>query len=174
MCCNCQKTQNTITMDNILLAGRWIIQSTNYSLLLHCKSRNQFVDQVEWVYVQDSKFYLESIKRYLNKQDELSNISLYRLKSGSGRLHTVHYIACVYIGLKLKMLIKLDQDLIPLNQFIVQSQSSNCLTIMSRKNTMVIVEKIYFLNRNLKVIKSTIQNPDKYIGTTFSSEIRIS
>lgn len=165
-------------MNDVLLAnrliGRWIVQSANYSLLLHPDSKNLFVNQVEWTNIKNSKLYLESIRGCLNKQGKLSKISVYCVKSTSSQLHSTHYVACVYRGPRLKLLIKLNQDLVFLNQFIVQSQSFNCLTVMSCCNCMVIVEKIYFINRNLKVIKSTIQKSSKYIGTSFSSEIRIS
>lgn len=165
-------------MENILLTdrliGRWIVQSGNYSLLLHPDSKNLFIDQVQWANAKNSKLNLESIEHYLNRRAESSSTSVYCVNSSSSQLNRVHYIACIYKDLQIKTLIKLDQDLIFLNQFIVQSQSSDCLTIMSCNNDIVIVEKIYFLSHNLKVIKSTIQNSSKYIGTSFSSEIRIS
>ncbi len=158
----------------VSLAGQWIVQSANYSLLACPDYTNLFVNQVQWTYIKKHKPCLESVKQYLNEEYELSNISTYCIESTNRQIHSVHYIVFVYRGSRIKLLIKLDQNFAFLNQFVVQSQSCNYLTIMSSNNDITTVEKIHFLNCNLKVIKSTIHKSNKYIGSSFSSEIRIS
>lgn len=164
-------------MNNVFsavnLTGQWIVQSANYSLLMHPDYKSLFVNQIQWKYIKKHKPCLKSIKRHLN-EEHADNISVYSIKPRYGKMYNAYYVVFIYQGSSIKSLIKLDQNFAFLNQFMIQSQSCNYLTIKSFKNGIFIVEKIYFLNRNLKLIKSTIQKSNKYAGTSFSSEIRIS
>ncbi len=156
------------------LAGQWIVQSTSYSLLKHA-DKNIFINQMRWTRIKDCSPYLKCIAQNLEKQDILTSVYLYyiELKNNNG-IDCSHYIALVYERSRPKLVIKFSRDFVFLNKFIVQSQSNNSLTIMSYDNNIKIVERIYFLNRNLKVVKSTIQKYSTCVGTCFSSEIRIS
>lgn len=153
------------------LAGQWIVQSTNYHLLKNLKYHDLLFNQVQWERVVDYKPYLNKLKKYSSN----NSIDIYRIKSKSNDAgYIIYYIACMYQGSKLSSIIKLDHDFVFLNQFRVQNQSKDHLTIESLKGDISIVEKIYFLNCNLRVIKSTIQRCNKCIGASFSSEIKIS
>jgi len=46
--------------------------------------------------------------------------------------------------------------------------------MVSIRENITITEKIYFLNSNLKVIKTIVKKDKKDIAISFSSEIRIS
>jgi hypothetical protein len=110
----------------------------------------------------------------LNMQYDIKHVDLYRIESKTSQdLCSVHYVILAHEGAKLSSIIKLDQDFVLLNRFTAHYESSNQLIITSSSNNINIVEKIYFLNQNLKVIKSTVKRSNEYIGTSFSSEIRI-
>lgn len=154
------------------LAGQWIIQSANYSLLKCFESRDLLFNQVQWLQMSSYEPQPEQIRQYCDNDDSMD---IYRIKSkNSNGAHTISYILLLRQGPKLSSIVKLDQNFVFLNHSIVQSQSKDQLTIMSSKGSVSIVEKIYFLNSNFKVVKSTIQKCNKCIGTSFSSEIRIS
>lgn len=157
------------------LKGQWIVQSINYPSLESSNYKSAFVDQIEWIYIKDLKHYWKFIMQYLEKQDELSEVDLYHIlsqSSSSGPCKT-YYVALIYAGSRLKSLIKLDEGFALLNRFTVKNQSRKQLTIASNTPSITVVEKIYFLNRNLKVIKSTIREGNACKGVSFSSEIRI-
>lgn len=153
------------------LAGRWIVQTTNYSLLKNFESRALLCNQVHWTHVHEHEPYLSKIKKYGSS----NSVDMYCIKSrNSNEMDIISYIILLYQGPELSSIIKLDQNFALLNQFLVQDQSEDQLTIVSLEGSVSIVEKICFLNCNLKVIKSTIQRFNKCIGASFSSEIRIS
>lgn len=153
------------------LAGQWIVQSTNYSLTKNLKYQDLLLNQVQWEHIDGYKVYRNQLKKYFSN----NTVDTYRIKSKKNNgVDVISYIVLVHQGSKLNSIIKLDHDFALLNQFMVQNQSEHHLTIMSLKGNISIVEKIYFLNCNLKVIKSTIQRFNKCIGASFSSEIRIS
>jgi hypothetical protein len=154
------------------LAGQWIIQSANYSLLKRLESRDLLLNQVQWLQMPNYAQHLEQIKQYYDNNKSVS-ICRIRSKNNNGT-HTIIHILLLHQGPQLSSIVKLDENFAFLNQSIVQSQSEDQLTIMSSKGNISIVEKIYFLNCNFKVVKSTIQRCNKCIGTSFSSEIRIS
>lgn len=156
------------------LTGRWIVQSANYSLLRSTDCTKLFLSQIQWIYLEDCSLYFKSVIDDLNIQCNIKHIDLYRIESKTSQdLYSVHYIMLAHEGAELSSIIKLDQDFVVLNRFTAHYESSNQLIVTSSSNNMNIVEKIYFLNQNLKVIKSTVKRYNSYIGTSFSSEIRI-
>lgn len=152
------------------LTGRWIVQSTNYSV-----SANTLINQVECINIKDCSSYFKSTIDNLEKYEkELSGINLYCMQFKDRHdSNSQYYILLIYQASTLKLVMKFNHSFVFLSKFIVQSQSRNCLTIISCDKNIEVIEKIYFLSRNLKIIKSTIQQDNSYIGTSFSSEIRI-
>lgn len=154
------------------LTGQWIIQTANYSLLKRHESRDLLCNQVQWLQMSSYAQHLKQIKQYCDNNDRLN---MYCVKSkDSNSAYSTSHILLLHQGPQLRSIVKLDQNFVFLNQSIVQNQSRDQLTIMSLKGNISVVEKIYFLNCNFKVVKSTIQRCNKCIGTSFSSEIRIS
>lgn len=156
------------------LTGQWIIQSTNCSLPNHSIAKNTLINKVKWTNIKHYSSYLKSVTENLKKHKKLSSAKLYCIESKNNSASSnKHYILLIYQASTLKSIIKLSHSLSILNKFVVRSQSYNHLTIVSCDKNIETREKIYFLNRNLKVIKSTIRKHNKYIGAAFSSEIRI-
>lgn len=159
------------------LEGQWIVQSANYSLLQYANSKDLLLNEVQWFRIYDYKPYLGQISQHLPEESRLNSIDmhLYCVKSKRNKVvRVVGYIILLYRGVQISFMIKLDQNFVFLHRFVIRGQSEDRLTIVSPKDSLYIVEKIYFLNRNLKVIRSTVHSFDQCIGTSFSSEIRIS
>lgn len=156
------------------LTGKWITQNTGYSLIRYSEHIDTSTDQVSWTYVKNPSPCLKSAILHLKQSNKLSEIDLYHIRSKNNRsIYSEYYVLSAYQASELRLLIKLSSDFVFLNKFIVQSYSQKQLTISSYDKNIEIIEKIYFLNRNLKVIKSTIRKHDSCIGISFSSEIRI-
>ena len=158
------------------LKSQWIIQSINYSLLPHAKYNNLFLDQAKWLYVHDYRLYLDQIKQYIETEEKLEDcsINLYYVNFSNKKTYLSHYVIFLSQGSALKLLIKFDHNFDLLGQFRVERDSKNHLVIVLQNSDISIVEKIHFLNSNLRVVKSTFYADNNYIGTSFSSEIRIS
>lgn len=156
------------------LMGRWVVQSTNCSSRACFNHTKILINQVSWTYMKTSSYYLKFIMLHLKQQNEVSKIDLCCMESIKNHSnHEKHYVSLIYEGPQLKFLIKFSHDFNFLNKFVVHNCSENQLTIVSYNEDIKIIEKIYFLSCNLKVIKSTILKNNSCVGTSFSSEIRI-
>ena len=159
------------------LTGNWTVQSMNSSSVLNrSQHKNQFIDRVEWTYVKDSRLSLNLLLKNVRAYYPLLNSAeLYLVKSkDSNNASSKHYILLAYHLSELKLLIKLSDNFTVLDRFFAQGKSSNYLMLRSCDQGVDVIEKIYFLNRNLKVIKSTIRKKNRLLGISFSSEIRTS
>ena len=158
------------------LESQWIVQSINYSLLPYAKYSNLFLNQAKWLHVHDYRRYLDQIKQYIETEEKLEDysIDLYYVKFSNKDIYLSYYAIFFSQGSVLKFLIKFDHNFDFLAKFKVERDSRNHLIIMLQNSRISIVEKIHFLNSNLRAVKSTFYVDNKYIGTSFSSEIRIS
>ena len=156
------------------LAGQWVVQSAYGRLLESFEPNSLFVNQIKWTPVDNSNSCLENIRRCTKKKINLNSVNIYLVESSASEKYSnKNYIVFISQQSKLELIMKFDQNFRLLSKFIVQNQSSNSLTCVSPSKHFVIIEKVYFLNHNLKISKSTIQLSRAYTGTAFSSEIRI-
>ena len=158
------------------MTGRWIAQSSNYFSFYNQDSFScTFTNQVEWTYLFDHDKYIDIIKKNIQAPNIQNYLSLYRIK-----LISKEYSNRIYYAVLLKSkanqtcLLKFNEELTLINNFFIQDYSKNNFCLVSHVKDLRIIEKIYFLNDNVKVIKSIIRKNNKYIATSFSSEIKIS
>lgn len=152
------------------MTGTWITQSTYYSLLNIRGISCNFVNKIDWLYLKNHIKYLKSLS---NKNQK--NIYLYYVQLNNHRKKNTNYYLTLQIDKFNKVsLFKFDTSLRLVNQFFIHEIAENYLCLLAYVNSYEVLQKIYFLNQNVKLIKVTIKRQDCYIGTSFTSEIRIS
>lgn len=160
---------------NEQIAGNWIVQSTNYS----SKKNSDFIEiltnQVRYTNLINTNFYLKLLSHNSNLNSSYKKIEIYCIKY-KNKNHSVkkQYLLIFHDKYDKIVLFKFNNKFEYLNKFTVSTWSKNYLSIISKKNNITIIEKIYFLNNNLKVIKTIVKKHEKNIAVAFSSEIRIS
>lgn len=157
------------------MTGRWVAQSTNYSLMDNYTLFNTFRNQVTWTYIKNHEKYMNFLLPKLQIEYIIDRIDLYSITFKDNNYSQRKY----YVGLlKQKSnqfhLLKFNDKFDVINKFIIQDYSRNYLSLISYINNITVLQKIYFLNNNVKVIKSIAKKYNQYMGTYFSSEIRIS
>lgn len=160
------------------IIGHWITQTTKYKLLNSNTSEiSTFINQIKWTNLSDNNFYADIIKKNVKVEYIGYSLFIYKLNFSDYQSHNqIYYIAFSENHFKKMYLLKFNENFTVTNWFIIKKCTANylCLTSENRNNTITITQKIYFLNANVKLIKSVIKNKNKYIATTFSSEIKIS
>lgn len=157
------------------IEGNWIIQSTTYSLL-----KNKILtssNQINWKTVKN-KENISLIKLLLKNIIEkycISNSSIYILESiNKKRLEKFYKFFLYNQELEKGYLLKLDNsgNILSKSEFVYKS--SQYLRINHNRDGFYVIEDIYFINPNLKIVKSIIKKNKQCIGISFSSEIKIS
>lgn len=157
------------------MIGNWIVQSTNYSLINSNTPSCDFVNRIRWLNVKNPIQYLDSFAKE-NQIDLSSNdIHLYHIQLNDNIYQNEDYYILLMIDqFNQVYLLKFDLSLKLINKFLIEEITENYLCVLTYVNTFQVLHKIYFLNRHVKLIKVTIKNQQNYIGTSFTSEIRIS
>jgi len=163
------------SLFNEQMTGNWIVQSTNYS----SKKNSDFIEiltnKVKYTNLINTDFYLKLLSNdlninYLNKKIEIYCIEFQAKNNEINK----QYLLVLNDNNNQTIFLKFNDKFEYLNKFKVQIASKKYLSIVSENKNMKIIEKIYFLNSNLKVIKTIIKKHEKDIAISFSSEIRIS
>lgn len=157
------------------MTGTWITQSTYYSSLNISETSRNFVNRVEWLYLKNNIEYLKLISKENQVNLLQENLYLYHIKLNNNRKKNGDY----YLTLKIDQfnkayLLKFDTSFNLINQFFIKEITENYLCLLAYVNNYEVLQKIYFLNQNVKLIKVTIKRQHYSIGTSFTSEIRIS
>ena len=157
------------------MTGNWIVQSTNYSLLNYYKSTDTFINKVKWHNINSNNNDINNLLFHFNRDYTLHNASLYDVEYiKNGISQRVYYILIYNIKSNPSYILKFNSKFDLINKFTIKDVHENYLFTISKVQNITIVEKIYFLHQNLKVIKSIIKKNNQCIGLSFSSEIRIS
>ena len=156
------------------MIGEWIIQSTNYPLLEINHTSCNFVNKVKWHYLKDNKKYLKIFFKHnqtnlLQKKSQLYSIQLV----SSHKNNNNYYLALVTDRLNQSFLLKFDGAFNIINTFFIEKIDKNFLYLSAYINKFKVLQKIYFLNNNVKLIKVIIKKGSFCIGTFFTSEIRV-
>ena len=158
------------------MSGLWISQSTSYSMLQK-KNRdfNTFTNKIEWVDLSNDIKYLNWIKKNIVEEYSQNLISLCKVSfSNTQSNYKRYYVLLLKDKLNQIYLIKLNQDLNLINKFTIQIFNYDHIVLISEINNSTLIEKIYFLNDKVKLVKSIIKKQRKCLATYFSSEIKIS
>ena len=157
------------------MTGKWIIQSTNYSLSNMDETSCNFVNRMKWYHIQDNKKYLHMFFNHnqinlLQKKSQLYSIE----QVSNNNKNDNYYIALITDKLNQSFLFKFDMSFNVINKFFIEKIDKNSLYLSAYINKFEVLQKIYFLNSNVKLIKVTIKKGSYCIGTFFTSEIRVS
>nr|YP_009541579.1 hypothetical protein [Synarthrophyton chejuense]AYR05588.1 hypothetical protein [Synarthrophyton chejuense] len=157
-------------LENI--EGDWIVQSTNYSLLNY--RLNTFKDKIYWKPV---KYINKTIEKNLTSfitRYSITDYNIYIKQSKKQNLSQSLYHFFLYNDQNNKgHIIKLNGAGKIINQASFKYANKNYIYLTYKNKNYYIKELVYFVNPNLKIIKSIIKNKKKCIGISFSSEIRI-
>ena len=157
------------------MIGEWIIQSTNYPLLGMNQAPCNFVNKVKWHYKRDNKKYLHMFFKHnqINVLHQESQLYYIRLVINN-KQNNNYYVALITNIFNQSFLLKLDTSFNIINTFFIEKIDENILYLSAYVNKFKVLQKIYFLNNNVKLIKVIIKKGSSCIGTFFTSEIRVS
>ena len=157
------------------MAGYWIAQSTHYSLIKLNTSSCNFVNKIKWLNIKNPAQYLDSLSKK-NQMDLLFKyIHLYYIQLNNNIYKNGYYYIMLMINqFNQAYLVKFDSSFKLINKFLIKEITDDYLCVLTSVNKYQVLQKIYFLNQHLKLIKVTIKDQQNYIGTSFTSEIRIS
>ena len=157
------------------MTGEWIIQSSSYALLHMNEASCNFVNKMKWSYLKDNKKHLHIF--FKNDQIDLlqkkSQLYFVKLISNS-KNNNNYYIALITDRLNQLFLLKFDMSFNVINKFFIKKINENYLYLSTYINEFEVLQKIYFLNSNVKLVKVIIKKGSYCIGTFFTSEIRVS
>jgi len=158
------------------MSGLWISQSTNYSLLQNQdKISNTHTNKIKWTDVSNNLESFKWMQNNLKEKYHKNVISLCQVDFSNSQLnHQRYYVLLCQDKFSQIFLVKFNQNLLLINKFKIQVLASNYICLTSKTNTATVIEKIYFLNDKVKLIKSVVKKHNKYVATYFSSEIKIS
>jgi len=160
---------------NEQITGNWIVQSTNYSSKQNSNFIEILTNQVIYTHLKNTKFYLKLLSHDFNFNFSTKKIEIYSIEyKNKTNSNNRQYLLICYDQNNKTSLLKFNHNFQYLNKFTVKTSSKKYLSIVSKNNNITIIEKIYFLNNNLKVIKTIVKKHEKDIAISFSSEIRIS
>nr|YP_009502171.1 putative single-stranded DNA binding protein [Porolithon onkodes]ASB29772.1 putative single-stranded DNA binding protein [Porolithon onkodes] len=157
------------------MTGHWIAQSTHYSLTNIKASSCNFVNRIKWLNIKKPAQYLDSLSKENQIDLLLKDIYLYHIQlNNSIYKYGDYYIVLMINQFNQAYLLKFDISFKLINKFFIKEITEDYLCVLTSVNKYQVLQKIYFLNRHLKLIKVTIKDQQNYIGTSFTSEIRIS
>jgi len=123
----------------------------------------------------NTNFYLKLLSHNLDLNSPYKKIEIYCIEyKNKNNLIQKQYLLIFHNKDDQIILFKFNHKFEYLNKFTVSTSSKKYLSIVSKNKNITIIEKIYFLNNNLKVIKTIVKKHEKDIAVSFSSEIRIS
>ena len=157
------------------MIGEWIIQSTSYPLLDMNQTSCNFVNRMKWHRIQKNQKYLYMFFKH-NQTNLLQNKSqLYSIQLVSNdKNNSNYYIALITNEFNQSFLLKFDMSFNLINKFLIETIDKDFLYLSAYINKFKVLQKIYFLNNNVKLIKVIIKKGSYCIGTFFTSEIRVS
>lgn len=157
------------------MTGNWFVQNTKYSLLKKRELTDTFATQIKWTRIQNKDKYFGLAAIGISDYNILSSLNLYCIQlSDSDFLQNSYIILVINSTSGQDYILKYNHKFNFINKFTVTYCSKNYLSMTAKIKEFTITEKIYFLHNNLKITKSIIRRKDQCIGTSFSSEIRIS
>lgn len=161
---------------SVQMGGLWISQSTNYSLLkTQGKAPHTLTNKIKWTNISNDIELLQYVKANLRKEYCKNLISLYQVDFPNSQFNSQMYYTILFEDKFDQIhLIKFNKNLHLINKFKVQVLNSNYICLMSVLDHFTLIEKIFFLNDKVKLVKSVIKKQNKYVATYFSSEIKIS
>ena len=157
------------------MTGDWIAQSTQYSALNIGSPSCDFVNRIKWLYIKNSAQYLNSLSKENQINLSPNNIDLYHIQLNNNIYKNGDYYIILMINqFNQAYLLKFDISFKLINKFLIKEIADNYLCLLTYVDTSQVLQKIYFLNQHVKLIKVAIKNQQHYFGTFFTSEIRIS
>ena len=140
------------------MMGEWIIQSTNYPLLNMDQNSCNFVNRMKWHYIQDNKKYLPMLSKHHQKNLLQKESQLYSIQMvNDNKNNNNYYIALINDRFNQSFLLKFDISFNIINKFFIEKTDENFLYLSAYINKFKVLQKIYFLNNNVKLIKVIIK-----------------
>lgn len=152
------------------IEGKWIIQSTYYSLL-----NNQLktdIDNISWNKIKKSNQQIPKSIIKLIEKNIISTHMIYTKKSKKNT-HSLYKLFLYYDQNHQGEVFHFDHLGKILSKSKFTNRPDNSLCFFSQNNTIDVTEIIYFTKNNLKTSKTVITKNKQCIGISFSSEIKI-
>jgi CpeS-like protein len=146
--------------------GQWVVQRTLYNI----KDENIYSHQYKITINDPMNSHILKEKKKLQSISELELFVNHSIKKN---------ISIITIDKRQEKFNKgnikkfLHENTIEYN-FILYSNSVNYISLVNRIGLLTIFERIWFVNPNLRLSISLIRKKNKYLLTSFTSEIKIS
>lgn len=150
------------------LLGNWIGQNTVYSLSDNYV--NTSINKTCWFISKNKQKLIGSIIQNIDKQYDQS----FLVEINSNHIKNIKYLLFLCKKESKKgIILRLNDTFNFLSSSYFHAKSSDILYLDYNINNRKIIEKLYFINDNLKFIKSIVKQNNKYTTIFFSSEIKI-
>lgn len=153
--------------------GNWIVQKTTYSLLKNrmCTS----VNQVQWKAITNCNNNIRLLSKKIAEKYFINHSNIYIKEYKSSKASEKFYEFFLYNDkLNRGYIIKLNNSSKIISTSFFTCKNNKYFSINHQSKNLCITESIYFVQRNLKIIKSLIKQNECCIGVSFASEIKIS
>lgn len=154
------------------IEGSWIVQNTNYSLIKNTISTS--INRIFWQEIKDTNNKIKIILKNRILKFPIINGNAYIIESSNRKRNENFYKIFVYNEkINKGNILKLNHLGKVISQASFDYKNNQCLHINYQYDDFDIIEKAYFINRNLKIRKSVVTKNQICIGISFSSEIKI-
>nr|AYR05892.1 hypothetical protein [Lithothamnion sp.] len=152
------------------IEGNWIIQSTNYSLIKNTISTS--INHVFWKKIKNTNNEIILKNRIL--KFPITDRNVYIIESSNQKRNETFYkVFLCNEKMNKGSILKINYSGCIVSQAFFNYKNNQYCHINYQYDNFNIAEKVYFINPNLKIIKSIITKNDMCIGISFSSEIKI-
>nr|UEQ12118.1 phycobiliprotein lyase [Batrachospermum sp.] len=135
--------------------GQWVVQRTLYNI----KDENIYNHQYEITINYPTNSHIPKLELFVNRSIK-KDISILAMKKRQEQFN------------KGSMKKFFNEKTIGYN-FILYSNSVNYISLVNKIGILTIFERIWFVNPNLRLSISLIKKKNKYLLTSFTSEIKI-
>ena len=154
------------------IEGNWVIQNTNYSLINN--TINTSINQISWKQIKNTNNEIDLILKNIMAKFYMTNSSIYIMEYNKNERIEKFYKFFLYDKkTNTGNILKLNHSGNIVSKASFNYENNKYLYINYQHDGFNITEKIYFINHNLKIVKSIIKKNAKCIGISFSSEIKI-
>lgn len=149
-------------------SGNWITQNTVYCVKKEYISISKNI--VNWSVIHNKRNCLAHIIDKVKKKYSRAHLAKVNHKD----IGSVKHCLFLFDNTKPKgIILVLSHDFQILHSTSFRHNSCDFIYMIYKNADIEIKERIYFVNSNLKLVKSTIEKHQKCIGISFSSEIKI-
>nr|YP_009541881.1 hypothetical protein [Neogoniolithon spectabile]AYR06090.1 hypothetical protein [Neogoniolithon spectabile] len=163
---------NSYIFRNRIL-GKWLIQDSFYCSSNTLKNNSKLNCRVEWFNIYSPKM-LDVAKDYIIRHNKYEYFYAFTLqKTACGHTNNLKIYFLFHKFAKQGLLLRLNQKFTRPSESIFFYNDTTIIYEHNLHKQNKLIEKIYFLNRNVRLVKCFIPKSSGNSSTYFSSQIKI-